>query len=148
MTDTRQSILIAICDALATAVNQCQSLTQAATNLCPQADFDKLDSLSINVTPYNFALSSPDRSSTKQMNAQFTVWVASPGGAESIANGVLLQEDIANGLQRQTLSLTGQKIKAVVTKTEVVTVYDLQRLLEAHTFLSALRVHVIAWYKL
>lgn len=148
MSETRKPVLVMLADALAAAVNLCQSLTAAQTDLCPESDFDKLDSLAIRVTPFTSAITSVDRSDTRRMDAQFTLWVASPGGAAAIAPGIQLVEDIANGLLRSRLHCSGAPItQAVITKTETVSVYDLERLLASHVFLSALRIHVTAWYK-
>lgn len=148
MSETRKPILVAICDALAAAVTQCQSLAVAVTDLCPQSSFDKLSALTIRVTPFTSSITSMDRSDTRHMDAKFTVWVASPGGADAVEPGIQLVEDIANGLLRASLQLSGQAAgRAVITKAEIMSVYDLERLLTSHVFLSAIRVHVTTWYK-
>ena len=142
----RSAILVQICAAVAAAVNQCQALAVAAVDLCPQQEFDKLGSLSIRVTPFKSAISSDTRASTVRMDAQVTIWIADPGGEEAVAPGIMLVEDIANGIFRRRLELAGGG-QAVATRSEIVTVYDLDRLRQTHVFLSALRVHVTAWYK-
>lgn len=148
MSETRKPILVAICDALAAAVTQCQNHAVAATDLCPQASFDKLSVLTIRTTPFMSSITSVDRSDTRRMDAQFTVWVASPSGSDAVAPGIQLVEDIANGLLRTRLQLAGTTAtQAVITKTEILSVYDLERLLVSHVFLSALRVHITTWYK-
>lgn len=147
MSDPQKPLLIRICDALADAITQCQSQAVAVTELCPQSNFDKLTELIIRTTPFKSAITSIDRSDKKRLDAQYTVWVASPGGDDAVAPGIQLVEDIANGVMHNRLQLAGTNPStAIITKIEILTVYDLERLLTSHVFLSALRVHVIAWY--
>ena len=147
MTPPRSSIMGKLCDALAAAVNQSQSQAVAATDLCLLEAFDKLSELTIRVTPYKTGFSAETRAATVRVDAQLTVWVADPGGPAAVAPGMLLVEDIANGIFRQRLQFAaGEAIQAVVTKAEIATVYDLERLQTSHLFLSAIRAHVVAWY--
>lgn len=142
----RSATLVKICNAVASAVNQCQLLTTAVTDLYPQENFESLTALSIRVTPYKSAISSDNRSSNVRMDAQVTIWVADPGGSEAVAPGILLVEDIANGIFRKRLAFSENTLQAVITKSEIVTVYDLDHLQKTHVFLSALRIYVSAWY--